>query len=91
MLHRRYTKSGNKTRQYEKVMRVEYKEYYYFEEVDKVLFTDFLRNTHTSMKDFADSCDISLSLLSLILNGKRAITKNVLNEFEKHGFKVEIK
>ena len=71
-------------------MRVEYKEYYYFEEVDKGLFTDFLKNTNTSMKDFADSCGISLSLLSLILNGKRSISKNVLNEFKKHGFKVEI-
>ena len=71
-------------------MRIENKTYYYFEEKEKGLFTDFLWESHTSMKDFAELCGISVSLLSLIVNGKRAITKKVIEKFEENGFKVKV-
>ena len=71
-------------------MRVEHKEYYYFEELEKGLFTDFLCENKISMNDFAKSCGISPSLLSLVVSGKRAITKNTLDQFAKQGFKVEL-
>ena len=71
-------------------MRVENKIYYYFEEKEKGLFTDFLWESHNKMADFAEKCGISLSYLSLIVNGKRAITKALLKKFAKHGFKVEV-
>jgi len=71
-------------------MRVENKEYYYFEDKDKLDFLQFLTQNGMMMTTFANKCDISLSLLSLIINGKRAITKNVIDEFGKNGFKVNI-
>ena len=71
-------------------MRIENKTYYYFEEYEKGLFTDFLWESHTSMREFAQNCDISVTLLSMIVNGKRAITLNVLKKFEENGFKVEL-
>ena len=69
-------------------MRVEHKTYYYFEEKEKGLFTDFLWESHTKMKDFAELCGISLSLLSLVVNGKKPITKRTLEIFAKNGFKL---
>ena len=71
-------------------MRVENKQFYYFDEEEKGRFTDFLRESRTSITQFANMCGISVPLLSLILNGKRAITKNVIQEFENHGFKVDL-
>lgn len=71
-------------------MRVEHKQYYYFEQEEKDRFTDFLWDNHINTIDFAHRCGISPSLLSLIVNGKRAITKNVLKAFEDQGFKVEL-
>lgn len=71
-------------------MRIENKTYYYFEEYEKGLFTDFLWESRTSMREFAQNCDISVTLLSMIVNGKRAITLNVLKKFEENGFKVEL-
>ena len=71
-------------------MRVESKEYYYFEEIDKGLFTDFLWQSHTSMKDFAELCGVSLSYLSLIINGKRAITNDMIDIFAKNGFELKM-
>lgn len=71
-------------------MRVEHKTYYYFEEKEKGLFTDFLWESHTKMSDFAELCGVSLSLLSLVVNGKRPITKHTLEVFAKNGFKLDI-
>lgn len=72
-------------------MRVENKIYYYFEEKEKGLFTDFLWESRNSMGDFAEMCGISIAYLSLIVNGKRAISEELLKEFEKNGFTLEIK
>lgn len=71
-------------------MRIEHKTYYYFEEKEKGLFTDFLWESHTKMSDFAELCGISLSLLSLVVNGKRSITKNIIEKFKENGFKLDI-
>lgn len=71
-------------------MRKEIKEYYYFEENEKGLFTDFLRENRITMTEFAKNCDISLALLTLVVNGKRSITQNTLDQFAKQGFKVEL-
>lgn len=70
-------------------MRVEYKQFYYFELEDKERFNNFLDDNGINMSDFATKCDISLTLLSLVVNGKRAITKNVLEQFERNGFIVD--
>ena len=71
-------------------MRVVSKKYYYFEEEDKGLFTDFLLENHTKMNDFATLCGITLAYLSLVINGKRAITPSLMKKFEENGFKVLI-
>lgn len=72
-------------------MRVEHKYFYYFDEVDKGKFTDFLWKIKSNMSDFASLCGISVSLLSQIVNGKRALTKNVIQAFNENGFKVKLK
>ena len=72
-------------------MKTVNKTYYYFEEKEKGLFTDFLWESHTKMSDFAELCGISVSLLSLVINGKKPITKRTLNIFKKNGFNLEIK
>lgn len=71
-------------------MRIENKVYYYFEEQERNDFFNYLKKSDLNMTTFAEKCGISLSLLSLILGGKRAITKNVIKEFEKIGFKVNL-
>ena len=72
------------------IMRVENKSYYYFEEKEKKSFNDFLLQSNTSMRDFAELCGVSITLLSLIVNGKRAITKDMITKFERNGFKLEL-
>ena len=69
-------------------MKIVNKTYYYFEEKEKGLFTDFLWESHTKMSDFAELCGISLTLLSLVVNGKRSITKNIIEKFRKNGFNI---
>ena len=71
-------------------MKVVNKTYYYFEEKEKGLFTDFLWQSHTKMSDFAELCGISLTLLSLVVNGKRSITKNIIEKFRENGFNIEL-
>ena len=72
-------------------MKIENKTYYYFEGKEKALFNDFLSKKGIKSVDFAKKCGISLSLLSLVINGKKPITKRTLNIFNKNGFKLEIK
>lgn len=45
---------------------------------------------HNNKNDFAKRCDISSTLLTLLFNGKRSISKEVAKAFTKNGFKVEI-
>ena len=67
-------------------MKIINKQQYFFEENEKGQFTDFLWKSHNSMQDFAELCGISPTLLSLIVNGKRPITKTTLLKFKKNGF-----
>lgn len=67
-------------------MKIINKQQYFFEENEKGQFTDFLWKSHNSMQDFAELCGISPTLLSLIVNGKRPITKTHLLKFKKNGF-----
>ena len=71
-------------------MRVEHKYYYYFEESDKENFKKFLEKNSMSMNDFANNCGMSLTLLSFIINGRRAINQTIIDLFEKNGFEVII-
>ena len=72
-------------------MRVEHKYFYYFEDKEKELFTDFLWESRSNMQDFAEKCGISLAYLSLIVNGKRSISTELLNKFALNGFDIEHK
>ena len=71
-------------------MRVEHKYYYYFEESDKESFKKFLEKNSMSMNDFANNCGMSLTLLSFIINGRRAINQTIIDLFAKNGFEVKI-
>ena len=66
------------------------KKYYYFDENDKVVFLDFLTRNGITRTDFAKMCGISLTLLTLLFNSKRAITKEIAQAFTSHGFKVNV-
>ena len=59
-------------------------------DLEKTMFNDFLLNSNVSMKQFAKLCGISMAYLSLIVNGRRAITKSLIEKFAENGFKVEI-
>ena len=72
-------------------MKIEYEEIYYFDEEEKGRFTDFLRDRHYSANDFAKMCGISISLLSMLVNGKRPLNEKHIKIFNKYGFKVELK
>ena len=71
-------------------MRVVNKRYYYFDEKDKIDFEVFLVKNLMRKGEFAKKCGISLTLLTLLFNGKRAITKEVADLFTKNGFRVVI-
>ena len=69
-------------------MKIENKTLYYFTEYEKGLFTDFLWQSKNTMSDFADKCGMSITLLSLIVNGKRPFTNEYRELFERNGFKL---
>ena len=69
-------------------MKIENKTLYYFTEYEKGLFTDFLWQSKNTMSDFADKCGMSITLLSLIVNGKRPFTTEYRELFERNGFKL---
>lgn len=71
-------------------MIVVYKRFYYFDSNDKQKFELFLKENNIKKNDFAKKCDISSTLLTLLFNGKRSITKEMARTFTKNGFKVEI-
>lgn len=64
--------------------------FYYFDEKDKRVFQTFIIKNGITRTDFAKMCNISPTLLTLLFNGKRSITKDVAQAFTKNGFKVEI-
>lgn len=66
------------------------KRFYYFDDKDKQKFELFLKKNDIKKSDFAKKCDISSTLLTLLFNGKRSISKEVAKAFTKNGFKVEI-
>lgn len=66
------------------------KRFYYFDEKDKMDFQIFIIKNNITRTDFAKMCNISLTLLTLLFNGKRSITKDVAKMFTEHGFKVDI-
>lgn len=66
------------------------KKYYYFDEKDKKMFINFLTKQDITNKEFAKMCGISVGFLSLLFNGKRAISKEIADIFTKNGYKVEI-
>lgn len=66
------------------------KRIYYFDNKDKQNFELFLKQNDINRSDFAKKCDISSTLLTLLFNGKRSITKEMAKTFTKNGFKVEI-
>ena len=69
-------------------MKIENKTLYYFTEYEKGLFTDFLWQSKNTMSDFANKCGMSITLLSLIVNGKRPFTTEYRELFERNGFKL---
>lgn len=71
-------------------MRIEQKTYYYFENKDKIDFYIYLTKRLMKMSEFANECGISLTLLSLVVNGKRAITKDLMKKFKEKGFNLDL-
>lgn len=67
-------------------MKVEQKTYYYFDDNDLLAFREFLRTHLMKLSEFAEKCGISTALLSLIIHGKRALTKEHIENFKKNGF-----
>ena len=66
------------------------KRFYYFDSNDKQKFELFLKENNIKKNDFAKKCDISSTLLTLLFNGKRSITKEMAQAFTNHGFKVNV-
>lgn len=66
------------------------KRFYYFDENDKKDFELFLRRKLMKKGDFAKMCNISNTLLTLLFNGKRSITKEIAETFTKNGFKIKL-
>lgn len=66
------------------------KRFWYFDESDKEKFNEMLEKENLTKTDFANKCGISLTLLTLLMNGKRSITKEVAEELTKNGFKVKL-
>ena len=66
------------------------KRFYYFDDNDRTDFELFLRQNLMKKGEFAQKCNISNTLLTLLFNGKRSITKEIAETFTKNGFKVEI-
>ncbi len=66
------------------------KRFYYFDDNDRKNFELFLRQNLMKKGEFAKKCNISNTLLTLLFDGKRSITKEIAETFTKNGFKVEI-
>ena len=70
-------------------MKAKIKKSYYFDKDDRKAFKVFLIKNDMSKETFAKKCGISMSLLSSILFGYRAITEKNIEKFESLGLKLK--
>lgn len=66
------------------------KRFWYFDEKDKERFAKLLEKEGITKTEFASKCGISLTLLTLLMNGKRSITKEVAEKLTENGFNVKV-
>ena len=66
------------------------KKHYYFDQTDREKFDKFLKKSGFTRQEFAEKCYISPTLLTMIYQGKRAITKIVAENFTKNGFTIKL-
>lgn len=66
------------------------KKKYYFDQSDRIRFDKFLKSNGLKRCEFAEKCFISPTLLTMIYQGKRAITIDVADNFTKNGFKIKL-
>ena len=71
-------------------MRVVSKHYYYFEKQDKLDFLMFLKEKNTNILEFSSKCSVSISYMSLILSGKRALNDNIINNMKSIGYELKL-
>ena len=72
----------------EKMMRLKHSVHFYFENQDKINFKVFLLKNGLTIREFATKCGISPSYLNTILNGKRALTEELVKVFSENGYKI---
>lgn len=72
----------------EKMMRLKHSVHFYFEDKDKIDFKVFLLKNDLTIRDFATKCGISPSYLNALLNGKRALTEELVKVFSENGYKI---
>ena len=66
-------------------MKIRYKTQYYFEDNEVSQLELFLHENKMTLKEFAELCGISATLMTMIKQGRRSISKSVLNKFAKNG------
>lgn len=62
----------------------------YLNDRDRIRFNTFLIKNGLTMTDFAKMCNMTMPYLSLIIRGKRAITREIAETFINNGFKVKL-
>lgn len=67
-------------------MKIVIDETYYCENKDRKRFNKWLKEKSLKQKDVANILEISCCYLTLVLNGKRALTKKMVKKLEQIGF-----
>lgn len=67
-------------------MKIVIDETYFCEKKDRKRFDKWLKEKSFKQKDVANILEISNSYLTLVLNGKRALTKKMVKKLEQIGF-----
>lgn len=68
-----------------KMMKIVNKVSYYFDSSDKELFLDYLKILGINMKELASKLGISLSYLSSIVSGTRALSSELRRKMNEIG------
>lgn len=61
---------------------------YLFDDNDKERLKDFLLERKLTREDLVALLGISSTLLSLVVNGKRCVSKKLMQKFEEIGFEL---
>lgn len=69
----------------EKVIAI-YKSYYVATPVARKRFKKWLIENDLNYKKFSQMCGCSIAYISAVINGKRHITKSVIDKFHKAGY-----